>query len=111
MCDMLVHVRSRRYSKSTKIAALRDSDFNLEQDPAICGLFADKCIQCVILILTENYQVVYALRVAVKLPNNCSSLTTVYVKFLEFNTVHTDDINLKMSFGYNFWVAKAQRAQ
>ena len=44
MCDMLVHVRSRRYSKSTKIAALRDSDFNLEQDPAICGLFADKCI-------------------------------------------------------------------
>ena len=44
MCDMLINVRSREYDRSTRIAALRDLTFNIEQDPAICGLFADGCI-------------------------------------------------------------------
>ena len=44
MCDMLVNVRSKRYAKSTKIAVLEDSTFNIVQDPAICGLFSDNCI-------------------------------------------------------------------
>ena len=44
VCDMLVIVRSTRYERSSKIAALNDQKFNIEQDPAICGLYAENCI-------------------------------------------------------------------
>ena len=44
MCDMLVIARSTRYDRSVKIAGLEDLAFNIVQDPAICGVFADGCI-------------------------------------------------------------------
>ena len=44
ICDMLVIVRSTRYERSSKIAALKDQTFNIEQDPAVCGLYAENCI-------------------------------------------------------------------
>ena len=44
ICDMLVIVRSREYTRLSKIATLKDVVFDIEQDPAVCGQFADGCI-------------------------------------------------------------------
>ena len=41
---MLVIVRSREYTRLSKIATLKDVVFDIEQDPAVCGQFADGCI-------------------------------------------------------------------
>ena len=35
LCDILINVRSSEYDRSTRIAALRDLKFTMEQDPAI----------------------------------------------------------------------------